>query len=166
MAKDPAFLFYYQDFLVGTDHMTLGQIGLYIRLLCHQANRGSIRKSHIDAHMATHMASHEDVHIVLEKFKTDLSTGEYYNERLKQEMLKRTEYTASRIKNLNSKKNHMVAHMENENENINKGVKGESYPQTFKSYQQEAEKEYRDGKISLEEKNTRIRKWKSGTLSH
>jgi len=27
MAKDPAFLFYYQDFLVGVDHMTDEQIG-------------------------------------------------------------------------------------------------------------------------------------------
>lgn len=36
--KDPAVLFYFQDFLVGTDFMTADEVGKYIRILCHQAD--------------------------------------------------------------------------------------------------------------------------------
>ncbi len=42
MAKDPAFLFYYQDFLVGTTFMTLEERGAYITLLCYLADKGKI----------------------------------------------------------------------------------------------------------------------------
>jgi len=42
MAKDPAILFYYQDFIVGTTFMTNAETGAYIRTLCHLADKGTI----------------------------------------------------------------------------------------------------------------------------
>jgi hypothetical protein len=42
MAKDPAVLFYTQDFLVGTLTMTNEQVGKYIRLLCLQHQKGKL----------------------------------------------------------------------------------------------------------------------------
>ena len=40
--KAPAFQFYADDFLAGTLEMSQEEVGQYIRLLCHQWNRGSI----------------------------------------------------------------------------------------------------------------------------
>lgn len=114
MAKDPAFLFYYQDFLVGTDHMTDEQIGQYVKCLCHQANRGAIREEH----MKNICKTHENHMIIMEKFTKD-ENGELFNNRLKEEATKRSNYTESRR---NNRKNPNICrtyekHMENENEN-------------------------------------------------
>jgi uncharacterized protein YdaU (DUF1376 family) len=94
MSKDPAFLFYYQDFLVGTDHMTNEQVGQYVRLLCHQANRGSIRCEH----MKKICQRQSDLKVVGEKFHKN-EKGEFYNERLRIEVEKRRKYSESRSKN-------------------------------------------------------------------
>ena len=94
MAKDPAFLFYYQDFLVGTDHMTDEQIGQYIKCLCHQANRGAIRVQH----MKNICKTHDNHMIVSEKFKIG-ENGELFNERLRVEVDRRKAYSESRRKN-------------------------------------------------------------------
>lgn len=40
--KAPAFMFYADDFLAGTLEMSQEEVGQFIRLLCHQWNRGSI----------------------------------------------------------------------------------------------------------------------------
>jgi uncharacterized protein YdaU (DUF1376 family) len=40
--RAPAFQFYADDFLAGTLEMSQAEVGAYIRLLCHQWNRGSI----------------------------------------------------------------------------------------------------------------------------
>ena len=40
--KAPAFQFYADDFLAGTLEMSQEEVGQFIRLLCHQWNRGSI----------------------------------------------------------------------------------------------------------------------------
>ena len=42
MSKAPAFQFYAADFLVGTSSMTCAEVGIYIRLLCHQWDRGGL----------------------------------------------------------------------------------------------------------------------------
>jgi hypothetical protein len=124
MAKDPAFLFYYQDFLVGTDDMTNDEVGAYIRCLCHQASKGSITEKH----MMKICVSSEIFASVHMKFQVD-EDGQLYNERLRVEVLKRAAFAESRRNNrLNSnKKKHMknisktyVQHMENENENENR----------------------------------------------
>ncbi|TXT35298.1 MAG: hypothetical protein FD138_1415 [Planctomycetota bacterium] len=44
MSKAPAFQFYAADFLVGTAAMTNEEVGIYIRLLCHQWDRGLVPK--------------------------------------------------------------------------------------------------------------------------
>jgi uncharacterized protein YdaU (DUF1376 family) len=112
MAKDPAFLFYYQDFLVGIDHMTDEQVGQYIKLLCHQANRGTIREQHMQSICKDEI----NLKVVSEKFIVD-SNGEYYNKRLREETDKRKKYTDSRRKNATSHEVAYAKHMEDENEN-------------------------------------------------
>ena len=122
MAKDPAFLFYYQDFLVGTDDMTNDEVGAYIRCLCHQASKGSLT----DKHMMKICLSSDIYKSVASKFSVD-QDGSLFNERLRIEVLKRAAFAESRRNNrLNSNKNkHMknisktyVQHMEDENEDI------------------------------------------------
>ena len=49
MAKDPAFLFYPNDYIGGTMGMTFEEKGAYIELLMLQFNRG-----HMDGHMIGH----------------------------------------------------------------------------------------------------------------
>jgi hypothetical protein len=124
MAKDPAFLFYYQDFLVGTDDMTNDEVGAYIRCLCHQASKGSLT----DKHMMKICLSSDIYTSVSSKFSID-EDGSLFNERLRIEVLKRAAFAESRRNNrLNSNKNkHMknisktyVQHMEDENENENR----------------------------------------------
>lgn len=94
MAKDPAFLFYYQDFLVGTDDMTNEEIGAYIRCLCNQASKGSINEKHMFKICLT-----QDVFdAVKSKFVQD-TDGTFYNLRLREEIEKRKAYGESRRNN-------------------------------------------------------------------
>jgi hypothetical protein len=126
--KDPAFLFYYQDFLVGTDDMTNEEVGAYIRCLCHQASKGSISEKH----MIKICSSHDIHNAIKSKFKV-LPDGTLANERLSEEVKKRAAYAESRRNNRrkintstqNSSNNissSYVQHMENENENENEDV--------------------------------------------
>jgi uncharacterized protein YdaU (DUF1376 family) len=80
--KDPAFLFYTSDFLTGTMFMTNEQIGIYMRLLCSQHQHGGI----IDKVTFNSMVSTHD--IIRSKF-IECEDG-FYNERLMQEMAKRS----------------------------------------------------------------------------
>ena len=120
MSKDPAFLFYYQDFLVGTDHMDNEEVGAYIRCLCHQAHSGSISEKHMKKICLT-----QDVHNTIKtKFKESDSSGNYVNTRLRIELEKRRKYSESRANNRKGKNKgtgkmckSYDKHMENENEN-------------------------------------------------
>jgi len=136
MAKDPAFLFYSSDFLVGTYTMTDTQVGQYVRLMCLQHQHG-----HLDESTMLSICKLDSA--IMAKFKVD-EGGCYYNERLDEEVIRRNTYTESRRKNLSSKAmdshmgkhmdSHMDAHMETETiTNTNsisipkkKGVKGET----------------------------------------
>lgn len=127
--KDPAFLFYPADFLIGTMDMTDEEVGKYIRLLCRQHQKGHIKPELMQG------LSEE----VLDKFQKD-SKGNYYNKRLKDEIEKREKYAESRRQNglkggrpkkdmQNHMQNHMVStdkstekHTENENENKNEDI--------------------------------------------
>lgn len=126
MSKDPAFLFYPNDYLGGTMGMTFEEKGAYIELLMMQFNRG---------HMTSHMVGQLVGQIwdkVKHKFIQD-SEGKWYNERLELEVNRRREYTESRKNNLSginqyTKKKtnkeahmdgHMTSHMENEDEDVN-----------------------------------------------
>jgi len=177
MAKDPAFLFYYQDFLVGTDDMELPAIGAYIRCLCHQASKGGLSISHMKKICETH-----EIHMSVQKKFRAGEDGLFFNERLRVEMDKRKAYTESRRLNRskpNSSNSHMkhisetyVSHMENENENeiviedIGKeGVEGKPKTSRFKApdlmdveqFMDEANvkagRVWNDGKVRAEAKN-------------
>lgn len=131
--KDPAFLFYPNDYIGGTMGMTFEQKGAYMDLLMMQFNRG-----HMTSHMIGQVLGQNGGQIwdvVKSKFKKD-EEGMYYNERLEIEQLKRKSFTDSRVNNKKgnnqyTKKvghmtthmtSHMIGHMENENinRNINK----------------------------------------------
>lgn len=122
MAKDPAFLFYPNDYIGGTMGMTFEEKGAYMELLMLQFNRG---------HMTSHMIGQTIGQLwdnIKDKFEVD-EKGAYYNARLDLEKEKRAKYTASRRNNKkgvnqhNKKRGHMTSHtvgrMENENEIVN-----------------------------------------------
>jgi hypothetical protein len=140
--KDPAFLFYSQDFYVGTAFLTHTQVGKYIRLICAQHQHGRLNEERV-----IQICGDLD-EAVLEKFQKD-ENGFYYNVRLETEIEKRKRFSESRRNNIkkrwdtsvvqvNNTSNtseytselHMkntsntygdtsVIHMENENENRN-----------------------------------------------
>ena len=117
MAKDPAFLFYSNDFLSGTYTMTDEQVGKFIRLLCLQHQKYQISKKDM---LSICKAYDEDI---FSKFVED--DGFFFNQRLRDEATKRAKYTESRRNNAKSKnstndsREHMPMHMEDENENEN-----------------------------------------------
>lgn len=107
MAKDPAFLFYYQDFLVGTTFLTNEEVGAYIRILCHLADKGVMSEKE----MLKICGTTELLNSIIGKFKQD-DNGMYYNERLNAEMEKRRAFSESRRKNRYSQLT-SVEHMSN-----------------------------------------------------
>lgn len=115
MAKDPAFLFYYQDFLVGTELMSNEETGVYIRILCHLADKGSLCLEDMQSICKGYAFTKR----LRSKFLQD-ENGLFYNDRLRFEVEKRKNYTQSRRENAKA----YAKHMENENENkdIKKGV--------------------------------------------
>ncbi len=139
MAKDPAFLFYSADFIVGTYEMTDEQVGRYIRLMCLQHQKGHLSESVVLSVMGGEIDRE-----VIGKLKRD-DDGLYYNERLEEETNKRKKYSESRAKNRKGKAvskshdNHMSnicnsydEHMVNENEDVNVNeVKGTKKRMTY-----------------------------------
>lgn len=121
MAKDPAFLFYPNDYLGGTMGMTFEEKGAYMELLMLQFNRG---------HMTKHMMAQTVGQLldkVLDKFEKD-EQGLYFNTRLELEKEKRKAFVNSRLNNKSGvnqytkKGGHMTSHMENENRNENENT--------------------------------------------
>jgi hypothetical protein len=123
--KDPAFLFYSSDFLTGVMFMTNEEVGIYIRLLCVQHQKGYASLFEIKA-----VASGCDVSNILSKFKSRHIDGigtVYFNERLEDETERRVKYAESRRQNRLGKPSSKisvsyVAHKENENENENENI--------------------------------------------
>jgi uncharacterized protein YdaU (DUF1376 family) len=126
MSKDPAFLFYPNDYIGGTMGMTFEEKGAYIELLMLQFNRG-----HMTSHMIGQTLGQGGGQIwdkIKDKFNID-AAGLYYNQRLDIEIHKRKEYVKSRVNNIEGKNQytktedkteghmggHMTSHMENEN---------------------------------------------------
>lgn len=119
MAKDPAVLFYTSDFLSGTYTMSDEQVGKYIRLLCFQHQKGILTEKDMLNICKTY---DEDIY---SKF-TKTEEG-YYNEKMRNETVRRKSYTESRKNNRLKTKNeeHMInicktyeEHMETETETI------------------------------------------------
>lgn len=119
MDKDPAFMFYSQDFIMGTSLMNNAQIGLYIKLLCFQHQHGGF----IDIDSFDELVK-DDRQIRSKFVKTD---DGYYNERLMKEMANRSKKSSNLSANAKKRwdnvcKSNAIAmpkHMPIENENIN-----------------------------------------------
>lgn len=119
MAKDPAFLFYPNDYIGGTMGLTFEEKGAYMELLMMQFNRG---------HMTSRMIGQTIGKLwdnIKDKFQVD-DKGLFYNPRLEEEQIKRKRFTDSRSNNKkgtnqhSKKRGHMTSHMEDENENEDK----------------------------------------------
>jgi uncharacterized protein YdaU (DUF1376 family) len=128
--KDPAFLFYPNDYVGGTMGMTFEEKGAYVELLMAQFNRGHMTKDMIGQVLGHKFGQIWEV--VQHKFIQD-SEGRYYNVRLEEEQKKRKAFVDSRknnikginkyTKNKETKQSHMdghmASHMEDENKYIN-----------------------------------------------
>lgn len=128
MAKDPAFLFYPNDFDCATRFFTNEQIGIYLRLLIAQFQNGRLSEKHINIICKSY---DEDV---MSKFLKD-GNGLFYNERLENEIIKRKNYSESRRKNRKNKENISLTydnHMENENIDINNSIINNKLPKEIK----------------------------------
>jgi uncharacterized protein YdaU (DUF1376 family) len=123
MAKDPAILFYVQDFLIGSSLLTALQKGHYITLLCYQqqSETGSLKVEEIQSLMKSDFKKHWPV--IKKKFKEDHNG--FFNQRMRDEMERRNKYSESRRNNRKSEnsplrpqklKTHdedMIGHMSN-----------------------------------------------------
>ena len=131
MAKDPAFLFYTNDFYTGTIFMSDEQVGMYVRLLCLQHQKGHLEEKHMLNICKTYDKD------VFSKFIQD-NEGKYFNERLEIEIDKRNKYCENRGKNSKKKKSYddtYENHSENEDEDTSlKGVQGEEITQEKNGY--------------------------------
>lgn len=91
-SKDPAFLFYSADFLVGVMDLTDEETGQYIKLICLQHQKGRLKKESI-YRMFPNISD-----CVLEKFEID-ENGLYYNPRVEEEIEKRNKYIEAQRSN-------------------------------------------------------------------
>ncbi len=110
MGKDPAVLFYYQDFIFGTQFMSDEEVGQYVRILCQQYDRG-----HLPPKLVQDICKASAIpQKIADKLLVDES-GFYYNERADKEKERRVKFTTSRKMNAQAS----AQHMETVNENIN-----------------------------------------------
>ncbi len=142
MAKDPAFLFYSSDFLNGVADLTMEERGQFITLLCLQHQKGTLTDKTIRLSLGSVSVD------VLSKFIKD-KDGNFFNERLQEEIEKRIQFTESRRNNGSkggrpknntkplglAKHNLMEDVNENENEDININVNKEKVELPFESYE-------------------------------
>lgn len=119
MAKDPAVLFYYQDFAFGTQFLSHEEVGMYIRILCHQADKGRLTEKQVLSICNTSAIPDN----VREKLSVD-ENGLFFNERMDTEKQKRSKFSESRRNNALGGKAY-AQHMEDENrdENEDKDLK-------------------------------------------
>ena len=90
--KDPAFLLYYESYLNGTKFMSDAAKGVYIDLLCNQADLGPLSWEQ----MKTLCPGIDLVWNELQNKFQQSKTGTYYNKRLNEELEKRMTYCKSR----------------------------------------------------------------------
>lgn len=95
--KSPAFLFYSQDFLIGTLTLPMEDRGKYITLLCCMHEHGRMTED------AAHGLVGEMSDKLRAKFKSD-DAGLLYNERLEKELKGRARFIRSRQANAKAKK--------------------------------------------------------------
>lgn len=103
MAKDPAFLFYANDFDSKTKFFSHEQVGMYLRLLIAQFQTGRLTQEQVLFICKRHDKD------VLSKFDKD-ENGLYFNGRLEMEALKRKNYSESRRQNRLKKDNNIASY--------------------------------------------------------
>ena len=98
MAKDPAVLFYTQDFLVGVSFLTPLQKGHYITLLCHQqqSENGSLSEERIKSLMGKDFGKQWPA--IRGKFKED--ENGFFNERMRKEIDRRKQFSDKQRKKI------------------------------------------------------------------
>lgn len=94
--KDPAFLFYSGDFLVGTMGMSMEDRGKYITLMAYQHQNGHISLETIRLLLGNDWVNEND--ILKSKFEID-DLGLLFNSRVDEEIEKRAKFTLSRREN-------------------------------------------------------------------
>lgn len=87
--KPPAFQFYAADFLVGTADLTCEQVGAYIRLLCHQWDRGFVP---LDIKVVARICAARPSRLAPVLSKFDRTEEGYRNARLESERVKQKEF--------------------------------------------------------------------------
>lgn len=97
MSKDPAFLFYPNDFTTGTQFFSDQQVGIYVRILCAQHQHGHLNKSKMRK-LCDGITDADAKSEILAKFSID-SNGHYFNQRLDGEVLKRKEHSTKQRQN-------------------------------------------------------------------
>lgn len=117
MAKDPALLWYFNDWTGGTVTMTRHLKGCYMDLLAAQFNSGPLSLDEIKTVLGSDFGLSWPT--LQKKFAKD-DNGLYFNGRMQFEKDKRINYSNSRRSNrMQHMSNHMSPHMENENRNEN-----------------------------------------------
>lgn len=141
MAKDPAFLFYSQDFYTGVATLNWEDRGKFITILCLMHQQGRLSEETIRFLVGSVSVN------LKSKFSID-ENGLWFNVRLEHEIAQRKKFTESRRKNgffggrpkkqkptdnhmHNHMDNHMDNHMEDENENENENLKKRSKLEIF-----------------------------------
>jgi archaellum component FlaD/FlaE len=123
--KDPAFLFYTNDFMGGVSDLTMEERGQYITLLCLQHQKGHLSEKIIKLNIGNTTVD------VLNKFEKD-ENGLLYNVRLDVEIEKRRQHSKKQTDNVNKRWNKdksgnsigiesgntMVLPLENENKDV------------------------------------------------
>lgn len=157
MAKDPAFLFYSSDFLNGVADLTMEERGQFITLLCLQHQKGTLTEKTIRLSLGSVSVD------VLSKFSKD-QDGNFFNERLQEEIEKRIQFTESRRNNGSkggrpknntkplglAKQNLMEDVNENENEDININKNRCSFEQAY---------EYMSSRIGIDQAKIEAQKF-------
>lgn len=116
MGKDPAVLWYFSDWKGGTSTLSRHLKGCYIDLLDSLFNNQSLTLDEIKTVLGSDFG--QSWPALQKKFVKD-ENGNFYNERLRAEILKRKKFVAGRIENLKGNKEslHMDSHVESRNEN-------------------------------------------------
>ena len=111
--RDPAVLWYFNDWHGGTITLSRHLKGCYMDLLHAQFNSGHLSIEEIKTVLGSDFG--QSWPTLQKKFVRDESTGLYYNARLIFEAEKRKSYTSGRRENLQGKKINNSPHMEIEN---------------------------------------------------
>lgn len=123
MAKDPAFLFYSNDFLAGTFTMSNEQVGKYIRLLCLQHQKYELTENDM-----LNICQTYDTEVFDKFIKVN---GKFYNERLRTEADRRKAFSESRRNNRLAAKTyeeHMETDTVTETKDINRKIERKFIP--------------------------------------